>query len=266
MRILDCLQRIALLCCLSPWSSLSLDDASDRQPHNLRNLRRYAHDESVDEATLDHTRQEDPRRSLQNIGIKRCMIILVQFTDHMDYNLPQRAYFDELCNGSGNTKVNPVGSLADYFETQSYGMYKLECDVFDWRTTDNTEAYYAQGVSGRSPTAQQFFWPVLTAIDEEQKAIDPFWLSQYDQDNGGIGDGYIDCLMIIHSGIAAQAGVEDCKGNKQVDRFWSQGGGLGIPWEDTNGDISASDFLITSAFDDNCDDRPTTMGIVAHEQ
>jgi hypothetical protein len=220
------------------------------------------------DTTTTHDKQRQRQRRInESVGTTQCLMLLVQFADHTDRVLPDKSYFDTLCNGWGDQTVNPIGSLQDYFAQQSFNQYNIACTVYDWRVTEGTEAQYAQGVSGLLPseTAQQFFWPVLTAIDEEERQKDPFWLAQYDQDNDGFGDGTIDCLIVIHSGISAQAGETDCQGSLQKDRIWSQGhSASSTGWEDAN-NIGVSSFVINSAYNGNCDDDPSTLGILAHE-
>jgi len=219
-----------------------------------------------DEATLKAIQIKKERRRLSgSIGTLRALVLLVQFPEHTDRTLPPKEHFEELCNGDGGSTINPIGSVKQYFNEQSYGKYNIVCDVMDWQTTDNSESHYAQGESGLlgSVESQLFFHPVLDALDQQKRNEEgSLWLEKYDKDF----DGFVDALVVIHSGYAAQRGQVSCDGASRDDRFWSQGhvGSNGQGWLSFGG-IEVEGYSIDSAFADTCGGTFAKMGVLTHE-
>lgn len=114
-----------------------------------------------DEAAAQHAEEKRQRRLNPSTGTYTFLILLVQFTNHADRVLPPKEYYEELCNGSGPSGVNEIGSISEYLSENSYGSFNVRCVVEDWRFTDNTEAFYADGASGLlgSNRGQDFFVP-----------------------------------------------------------------------------------------------------------
>lgn len=198
--------------------------------------------------------QSAHRRSLNpSVGQFRALVILVRFTDHSARELPPVEHYEALCRLE----------IVPYLNQQSYGQYVVEdCDVYDWRTTDNTEMFYADEVSGfkKSDEASAFFEPVLTQLDSEGSMN---WLS-YDIDR----DGKIDSLSVIHSGYAAEQGIgANCNEPHPKHRIFSQGHRTSMTgWTDSMKAISVNGYSISSGFDQVCQNaRPASMGVWAHE-
>lgn len=181
------------------------------------------------------------------------IVLLVRFTDHKDRVLPEKEHFEQLCNEE----------IVPYLYHQSYGTYKAECDVFDWEDTNNTEAFYADGVSNLKATheASMMFHSVLTKLDGQNK-ID--W-SKYDVDQ----NAKIDSLLVFHSGYAAEQGHGvGCGENPPQNRIFSQGHkGSNFGWMNKDGSTRISGFALASAFDLVCEGtaKPATMGVMTHE-
>jgi hypothetical protein len=205
-----------------------------------------------EDAPTSSLQSQRQRQLNPNTGTFNVLVILVQFTDHQDRNLPPVEHFQELCGGTGPSTVNPAGSIAEYFAQQSYGKYNINCDVRDWRLTDNTEDFYAMGQRGIIGTleGQEFFKPVLDEIEAEEIAKDQFFFIEFGDDNSSLN------LIVLHSGYASEASTTDCYGRDQQDRIWSQGhpgldsGG----WETTDGNVKVQGYTVASALDsnDNC--------------
>lgn len=111
----------------------------------------------------------------------KVLVLLCRFSDHGDRELPSRDYYEELFNGSGPSDVNPVGSIREYLYSNSLGRYEgmtfllktlnlnnfpVTFDVQPWKTTENTEAYYAGGDFGLrgAEAMQEMFKPLLTDL------------------------------------------------------------------------------------------------------
>ena len=179
----------------SEWDSISMN--ADADLNRTTNNSYYKSRPSFLRSSWEQ--ENDPSSTLQSqserqlnpsTGTFTFLVILVQFTDHQDRNLPSVEYFKELCDGTGSSAINPAGSIAEYFAQQSYGKFDINCDVRDWRVTDNTEDFYAKGQRGIIGTleGQEFFKPVLDDIEAEEIAKDPFFFFGLDGDNNGSSD------------------------------------------------------------------------------
>jgi len=221
--------------------------------------------------------QSHPRRRLNpSKGSFTFLVLLVQFTDHQDRNLPSKEYFEELCNGSGPSDINPAGSIAEYFNKNSYGQFNVRCDVRDWALTDNTEDFYAAGSRGLVGTlqGQTFFKPVLDKIETQELRSDKFFFFNLDgvldvpKDEVEDGDGFIE-LLVLHSGYASEAVETDCFGRGREDRIWSQGHkGADGGWKTSDSNFAVMGYTVASALDhlDDCQGGVgSKMGIQTHE-
>jgi M6 family metalloprotease-like protein len=219
-----------------------------------------------DEAAARSIEKRRQRRLNPSMGSFTFLVILVQFTDHKDRVLPPKEYYEELCNGSGPSAINAVGSISEYFAHNSYGQFNINCEVMDWRLTNNTEDFYAKGVKGivGSERGQDFFRPVLDEIEADSDQWYFFGLDGTDGDN----DGQIE-LVVLHSGYAADGIATDCYGRGQDDRIWSQGhqgtdrGG----WATGDKNFEVTGYTVASALDHrgDCKGEGAKMGTITHE-
>jgi M6 family metalloprotease-like protein len=155
--------------------------------------------------------------------------------------------------------------MRNYFLAQSYGAYDITCLVQDWTVLSGTEATYAGGVSGAHDTVQasKLFQPVL-----EQLNTNGMDWSQFDSD----GDGFLDNVLVIHSGFSAAGGDGvKCGANAASNRIRGQGHPgtdcfLSDVWDDPNSGIMLNGFAITSAYERVCNlDTVAGFGTMAHE-
>jgi M6 family metalloprotease-like protein len=195
-------------------------------------------------------RQLSPSKGEFNI-----LWLLVQFRDHVDgRNLPTAQYYDDLCRNH----------IRPYFQEQSYQQYNISCTIKDWKVTDNTEAHYAGGVSGKMGAleAAAFFVPIL----DDLSANDPsFNVMDFDAD----GDGYMDNTVVIHSGFSAVDGNSgvDCQANNVLNRFMSQGGPASDgAWMDPSTFVELGGYVIATPYVRTCNfDQFAHMGVIVHE-
>jgi hypothetical protein len=189
-----------------------------------------------------------------------------------------------------------VGNIADYFSDLSLGKYKgtkknapyfrhtqpqphthflsngifvastttIDCylvtfDVQDWQTTDNTEAFYADGKFGLlgAEATQEMFKPVMTRLYNSGYNFAPL-------DSDQAGD--LDHLVVLHSGYSAESGVDECTGNAPENRFWSQGTAVTVNgWKSPDFAFSVSTYMIGAGFTGGlCNAVPTKHGLVIH--
>jgi len=126
-------------------------------------------------------------------GSFRILALLVDFSDHTASVTP--GFYDSLVFSSlGNT-------IKDYFDEISYSQIDLitvnQPSSLGWKRAPQTYAYYVNGEKGIGsyPTNSQGM--VADLVDLVDPLVD---FSQYDND----GDGYVDVLLVIHSGTGAE--------------------------------------------------------------
>ncbi|CAB9515810.1 Immune inhibitor A peptidase M6 [Seminavis robusta] len=200
--------------------------------------------------------RQQQRRNLQrgshnpNLGNFKALVLLVQFTDHGNRNLIPKATIEELWNGQ----------IKDWFNVNSHGKYTVDPVIIDWQMTDNTEQYYAIGKSGLDPSLPKAMWPILNRLDAE-----PGWdWSQFDVDQ----DGKLDSVVMLHSGISAVVGGDDCFNTGFADRIWPHAYINSVDpnsWRSEDGNFKMGGYTVNSVYDDVCDDKPMTAGLTCHE-
>jgi len=164
----------------------------------------------------------------------------------------------------------PTGSMTDYYEEISYGQFQVTGSVYGWYRLPQTMSYY-QGASGCNglcayPTCAGKFVRDLVGL-ADAAGVD--W-SNYDNDgpdgvpNSGDDDGYVDTIVIVHSGSGGE-----CGGN---DFIWSHSfflRGWGIPAFTTStpsasgGNIKIDDYIIQPEV--SCYGGMIEIGVFCHE-
>lgn len=134
-------------------------------------------------------------------------------------------------------------------------------DVHDWKTTVNTEAYYAGGMSGLrgADAMQEMFKPLLDDLYKSGYNFAPL-------SSDGWGD--LDHFVVVHSGYPAEYGdPKDGCTNMAVNRIWSQGiQSTANGWMSTDGSFTVSTYLLVGAFAEGlCKANPVEMGVCSHE-
>lgn len=132
-------------------------------------------------------------------GNKKGLIILVSFAD-----MPFKpAHTNELYNNIANAEnftndMGFVGSVHDYFLSQSYGTFNLTFDVIGPVAMPENYAYYGANVNGNDNTAVigQMVKDACQAVANEVN------FSDYDWD----GDGEVDQVFILYAGRGEASG------------------------------------------------------------
>jgi M6 family metalloprotease-like protein len=146
------------------------------------------------------------------------MVVLIRFSDHKNVKvLPDPEEYDILFNHNGPTSNNtaPSGSVSDVFMANSYDSFVLETKVVPyWVDVDRTEETTVAGNYGLNLADTRKTWRMSLEMVEKRG----FNFRQVDKD----GDGVIDCLVLLHSGPAAETGGTDCEtGKNDRGRIWS---------------------------------------------
>jgi immune inhibitor A len=129
------------------------------------------------------------------ITTRKVLCVLVEFSDKVKSVNPED--FDTLMF------VNQVGSVRHYFNEVSYDSYDIITvnlpSSIGWLTAPNTYAYYCNGENGLEYSsyprnAQKLTEDIVNLIDPVVNFAD------YDND----GDGYVDGIVIVHTGPGAE--------------------------------------------------------------
>lgn len=162
-----------------------LDDYLQR----MQDLRRQA---GTDQAYLKPSLQ--PTAKPLTIGTQNIPVILIDFSDKPSaagYAAATPQMFDSLL--FSDNRLNPTGSMKEYYLENSYDQYIVQGTVAGWYHTgiehwaynNITESYDFYGLRPQDL--------VLAAVQQANADID---FSQFDSNN----DGYVDGVIIVHSG------------------------------------------------------------------
>jgi len=157
----------------------------------------------------DSSAAKSPEYTMVPTVIKN-LVILARFLDHTP--IFTQADFNALFNEIGYSTDGAYGSVRDYYQEASHGRAEIESTVANWVVLPHEEAYYgANDENGKDLRPQEFAKDAIAALDATG-----FDFSPYDGD----GDGYVDMLTIIHSGLG-----EEYAGNPE-ECLWSHMGTL----------------------------------------
>ena len=249
---------------LTPGECRHADESLQEHGRKMRRLRKQTG------STLEFVNSDDTNESQNgngnnnrqlnpSIGVVKVLVLLINFPDHNGVRtLIDPSVYDHMWNGKGKSDVIPSGSIARWFQLNSYGLYEIEAAIVPWTEADNTELYYSFGTSGLSLDAQKLFWPALDRLDES--GID--W-SLYDVDQ----DGTLDAVVALHSGYAAELKGEDCYTQRDYQsRIWSHAFASSFDaWTSADGRYRVGGYVLASAFRDRCGSEPARIGTMTHE-
>jgi len=156
------------------------------------------------------------------VGTGTCLVILFEWTDHLADQLahPSGAYADMMFSSG----VTPTGSMHDYYQENSYGLFGVQGLIHGW--TLSTSSY-----ASIDPTNYvQVRDMIAAAIAQLDPVID---YSLYDNDgpdgipDSGDDDGSVDALFFVHAGPGREQ-------TGDVNDIWSHAWafGNGLPTAD----------------------------------
>lgn len=155
------------------------------------------------EQTRRMTKKDGPKKigTLGNnmTGQKKGIVILVNFKDKAINSAHTQPTFDRMFNKAGYSENNHIGSVADYFKDQSYGLFELSFDVVGPVTLSNNMSYYGgnnAADSDKNPGAM--IKEACNAVNNQVNFAD------YDWD----GDGYVDQVFVIYAGYGENCGAD----------------------------------------------------------
>ena len=200
------------------------------------------------------------RTLIKTRGRIKPLVLLLQFSDHLDRERPSKADVEALWNAAEGESLDllPTGSIREFLRRNSYDNLILEADVMNWTVTDNTELHYSFNVSGTALDLAASMYPVLQAIETLGTNF-----SKYDLDN----DGVIDALVVLHSGFAAEIGGFDCYNSRGPEqRIWAHSiGSSDDKWTSRDGRYTLGVYMFASALRGTCGSDLARLGIITHE-
>ncbi|MEO0116370.1 MAG: M6 family metalloprotease domain-containing protein [candidate division WOR-3 bacterium] len=181
-------------------------------------------------------------------AVRKNIVILCDFADNIHTYSP--IDFNRLLFREG------ASSLRDYYREVSYGNLSLEGLVTEWQRMDRTYSFYVAdsfGVFRDFPNnSQGLIYDLISKIDPDVNFRD------FDND----GDGYVDCLIVVHAGPGAEE-----TGNKRD--FWSHKWQLSDNSTGCPGPYFTNDGVYIDAYtlqpERFADGDLMTIGVFAHE-
>lgn len=132
-------------------------------------------------------------------GKKKGIIILVQFHNQKFEEGHDNAYYNMVANEKGLTHEDGyVGSVSDYFLSQSNGKFELDFDIAGPYTLSHTSSYYGKNDGANIDVKVGYM------IQEgcDAAVADGFNFNDYDWD----GDGYADQVFVLYAGLGEASG------------------------------------------------------------
>lgn len=149
---------------------------------------------------------KSPRNEMA-LGTRHIPVLLVAFSD-LDFVIPNpREQFDALLNEKGYSANGATGSVCDYYNDNSHGLFQPIFDVYGPVTLSNDMAYYGgQVLDSRGQVIDEDARPA-EALREGCLLLDSeIDFTQYDSDN----DGMVDMVLFYFAGYnQAEGGPEE---------------------------------------------------------
>ncbi|MCF0202504.1 MAG: M6 family metalloprotease domain-containing protein [Bacteroidaceae bacterium] len=195
------------------------------------------------------------KRKLKNIGNKRGLVILVQFSDvKFCSNYDTKHEIEKIMSAENLKGTRNFGSVRDYFKAQSYGQLDYCFDVTEPVTLTHPLSYYGgNDKSGDDLHPAAMVYEACQLVDED---ID---FSQYDND----GDGYVDEIYVIYAGTGENASY---KADDVWPHSWALSGGeAGVKAISADG-VIVDDYACSAELNGNGNNKQlTSIGCIVHE-
>lgn len=199
------------------------------------------------------------RRIYQTTGYLKVLVVCVRFSNHVDRGLPTVEQYDTMFNSPvPNPDGAETGSIKNFLEANAIDRLEIDFEVMPWKTTNNTEAFYSYDKYG---VTRDFGISKHAVMDQlEADGVD---FTKYDLD----GDGYIDAMILLHSGFQAEIGNIDCyTGAYGEKRIWSHA--IANPtkrWTSPSSGIQTDNYAVGGGLRGVCRNRVPPIGVIAHE-
>ena len=167
-----------------------------------RQLRSEMNSYVTENSKMSSSRRSKQKSSVSYIGDKRCLILLVQFSD-MKFSMEDpKAFYQRVANEKGFNEGDFKGSVADYFSDQSNGKFNLTFDIAGPYTLAN----YANYGANKDDEAGNDTNPRgMVAAACQNAADEGLDFSPYDWD----GDGQVEMVFVIYAGRGEASGGDE---------------------------------------------------------
>ncbi|MEW6027777.1 MAG: immune inhibitor A domain-containing protein, partial [Planctomycetota bacterium] len=195
-------------------------------------------------------------------GSRKYPVVMGYFTDLAATNTQSDFQSMLFSNASGTKSVN------NYYRDMSYNTMSCSGAVDNWRTSNNTVAYYSVNDGFNSGTTGNTYEFIIKTLAHADSFVN-FADSSYDQNH----DGYVDVLWVVHAGKGAEEGASNIWSHSFTLSSW--GGGATYY---TTGDISPftgnpvriNEYIIMPERTNYADGNGSTTeligcGVVCHE-
>jgi M6 family metalloprotease-like protein len=255
-------------------SGIRVGDGNPRKLGLTKNLQANKSKRRVKEKIAKEHRDllEIPSTALCNFrGTKeapcvlKSLVLLVRFADHDERNLPAQTEYDLLFNhiGPATDDTAPTGSIADVFRVNSYDKFLLQSTITPWIRVNRTEAQTVDDNMGLNQVGTKTTWREAMTILESTG----FDFNSMDLNT----DSILDCLVVLHSGAAAEIAGDDCESDKDyTQRVWSHASSQ--TWFVSSVGIRNYRFYVASGVWDVCPSQGSgtkweiaRIAIIAHE-
>lgn len=134
-------------------------------------------------------------------GTKKCLILLVQFSDKKFADGHDNALYQRIANEENFNYGSFVGSVRDYYYAQSGGQFTINFDIIGPITLSKSYSYYGGDNSywGKDYNVRVMVSEALNATDSEVNYAD------YDWD----GDGTVEQVFLLYAGRGQASGGGD---------------------------------------------------------
>ena len=133
-------------------------------------------------------------------GVKKGIVILVNFTDKKFQSKHNLALYQNILNGDNYTENGFYGSVKDYFKAQSQGQFELDFDIYGICPLANKMSYYgANDPSNGDNDIRPGEMVAEACLWAKQQGAN---FADYDWD----GDGYVDQVFVLYAGLGEADG------------------------------------------------------------
>ena len=193
----------------------------------------------------------------RTIGTHKVLVILVEFSDcSFSIQSPQTA-FKSLLSQHGYSENGATGSVWDFFNDNSGGLYNPEFDVYGPVNLNKPMSNY--GRNNPETNRDQFPGPELALYEACLKLDRNVDFSQYDSDH----DGFVDMILFYY------AGYDEAEGGS-ADAIWAHQWDLQSSANRTAAnarfdEVGLSNYFCTSELRGGSGNRITGAGATIHE-